>query len=151
MVYLADMARLELARHQAYHAADVTPLKVEDLSVIPAEQLQRTKFVFNPSVRLLDSPYPIVRIWDANQDECKSDETINLDSGAEKLCVYRFDYEVRVRELDQAAYCLLIALESGASLGEAMIKAAEVDSAKSCEENLALSIYEGFFVNIIEG
>ena len=151
MVYLADVARFELARHQAYHAEDTKPLKVEDLSVIPAEQLQQARFVFHPSVYLFDSPYPVLRIWDANQDECESDETINLDLGAVNLCVYRFDYEVRVRELNQAAYCLLIALESGASLGKAMIQATEVDSAKSCEENLALSICEGFFVNIIEG
>ena len=151
MTYLADVARVELAWHQAYHAADATPLWAEDLSVIPAEQLMQSRFILHPSVHLLNSPYPVLKIWNANQDEGKSDEVIDLDSGAVNICVSRLSYEVRLRELNQPAYRLLLALQSGASLEIAMIQAAEVDPAKSTEEVLALSICEGLFVNIIEG
>ena len=48
--YLADVARLELALRQAYHAADATPIAAEALGSLAPDQLMRTKLRFAPAV-----------------------------------------------------------------------------------------------------
>lgn len=61
--YLADVARLELARGAAYHAADAAPLDPEALRTAGP----RTRLRLHPSLRLLRSDWPVVAIWAANQ------------------------------------------------------------------------------------
>lgn len=63
--YLADVARLDLAMRQSYHAADAAPLPAEALS-IPPERLMGARLTLAPAARLLRSPYPIHAIYMAN-------------------------------------------------------------------------------------
>ncbi len=60
--YLADVARLDLALRQAYHAADAAPIDPARLSALPPERLLASRLVFAPAVRLVPSPYPLVAI-----------------------------------------------------------------------------------------
>jgi len=149
LAYLADVARVELAWHQAYHAEDAVDLSASDFSAVRPEQLSLAKLVLHPSVRLLESLYPVLQIWNANQDGNQNDERIDLDSGGVTLCVYRPRYDVYLRELDRATYTLLHTLQQSANLETAMCRAGESDSASTIPEKFAFCIQEGFFTKII--
>lgn len=64
--YLPDMARLELALRQSYHAADVPPAREDDLARLDPDSLMATELGLAPSVRLIRSDWPIYSIWMAN-------------------------------------------------------------------------------------
>lgn len=64
--YLADVARLELALREAYHAADAAPIDPACLAAVPPEALDGLRLQFAPPVRLVTSAYPILDIWRAN-------------------------------------------------------------------------------------
>ena len=64
--YMADVARIELARGQAYHAADadpITPQQIADAADDPAQ----SRLSLHPSVQVLHLSHPGVTIWAANQ------------------------------------------------------------------------------------
>ena len=65
--FLADVARLELARGRAYHAADALPLPAEEFAMLDANKLASTGVRLHPSTELLTSSFPIVSIWRAHQ------------------------------------------------------------------------------------
>ena len=64
--YLPDVARIELAVRQAYHAADATPLTGEDIGALPEADLPGLRFAAAPAAHLLASAYPAASIWQAN-------------------------------------------------------------------------------------
>lgn len=67
--YLADVARLEFAWLEAYHAADAPPLSAAALAALPPDDLAGACFVAHPAARLIASPYAIGAIWRAHQGE----------------------------------------------------------------------------------
>jgi putative DNA-binding protein len=66
--YLSDVARLEMARGRAYHAADATCVEPRAFAALRAERLADLRFEFHPSVSIIKSPYPVVSIWRVNDD-----------------------------------------------------------------------------------
>lgn len=66
--YLSDVARLEMARGRAYHAADAMPVEPRAFAALPPERLANLRFDFHPSVSIIKSPHPIVSIWKVNDD-----------------------------------------------------------------------------------
>jgi hypothetical protein len=74
--YLADVAALEAAIERVARAAD------------------------DSTMQLLQSPYPILRIWQLNQPGWSGDEGVSLDAGADHLRVYRVRGEVLIEALE---------------------------------------------------
>jgi len=66
--YLPDVARLEQAIRESYHAADVAPADTSGLATMPADQLMAQKFAFAPAMRMLRSRWPVYDIWRALPD-----------------------------------------------------------------------------------
>ncbi len=66
--YLGDVARLEMARGRAYHAADVVPLAAQTFTTVRADRLASTRVKVHPSVSIIGSRHPVYSIWYANQD-----------------------------------------------------------------------------------
>ncbi len=123
--YLGDIARLEWAWLQAYHAADRAPLSIQTLAEIPPEQLSALRFLMHPSFALLRSRWPVVSLWAAVRDQ---EDGPKLDmTRSEEAAVLRPGYDVMVQLLPHGGYEFLSALESGRSLGEAAQRAAEND------------------------
>lgn len=60
--YLPDVIRLEIARSQAYHAADVRPAGPAELARLDVAQLGTATIVSHPATRLLASPHPVATI-----------------------------------------------------------------------------------------
>lgn len=113
LVYLPDVARLEWARHRAFHAAEHAPLAIERLAAIPPEQYGQLQFRLHPSMQLIASDYPILRIWQVNQPEYAGDVAVNLTDGGVQLLVVRRVLEIVVEPLSTGDDTLLRAFAAG--------------------------------------
>ncbi len=127
--YLADVARLELAWHQVYHAADADPVLAADLAAIDRDRLPALRLHLHPASRLLRSDYPVDLIWRVNQPGFDGDTTLDLGRGGCFLLVIRPELSVEIRSLDAGAFAFLEALRGGATLGEAWHRATASDAA----------------------
>jgi hypothetical protein len=119
LVYLPDVARLEWAMSRAANADDAPPLDPRALTGLAPDERAGLRLTFHPSVTLLDSPWPIDRIWRANQPGADPRATIDLDTGGVRLEVRRIDDEVVLRTLDAGEYALRRALWARRTLGTA--------------------------------
>ena len=63
--YLADVARLELAIRQSYHAADSLPVAPEAFAAIPPDQLGALRLTLAPALRVVKSGWPLHDLWRA--------------------------------------------------------------------------------------
>ncbi len=64
--YLPDVARIERAWREAYHAAEAAALRAEDLAEIPGERAAALRLALHPSLRLVRSRFPALTIWRMN-------------------------------------------------------------------------------------
>lgn len=115
--FLPDLARLEWAVAEAFHAFDQPPLDPAHLSAIPPEEWERIRLVFQPSLRMVSSAWPILDIWEA-RDKPVSEVKINLVGRPQRVRVCRQAFQVHCELLDELQEAALRALLSGKSLGE---------------------------------
>lgn len=115
--YLADIARIEVARGDAYHAIDVEPVRPERFAQVAPRQLPRLKVLLHPSLTLLRSRFPVVSAWEVNQPG--SDGAIRCWTGEDAM-VFRPRYEVFVTRLAAGGFAFLSSLEAGAPLATAI-------------------------------
>ncbi|MDQ0396104.1 HvfC/BufC N-terminal domain-containing protein [Labrys monachus] len=131
--YLADVMRLEVARSQAYHAADNEPATLIDLQALDPESLGETRVVLHPAVRLLRSAFPAATIWQINA----GGEVRPVDDWAgEDVLVTRPALDVLVQVLPPGGYAFLAALGAG----ETLAAAAEAAFAAALDFNLAAAV-----------
>ncbi|WP_225027045.1 HvfC/BufC N-terminal domain-containing protein [Xinfangfangia pollutisoli] len=110
--YLPDVARLEQALRDSYHAADHRPA---DLGAIPPEALLGCRLRLAPSARLLRSAWPV-----------RSIRAAALQGGpspawrAEDVLVLRAGFDPEPHLLPPGGGAMLAALIGGATLGAAM-------------------------------
>ncbi|MDE3177447.1 MAG: putative DNA-binding domain-containing protein [Pseudomonadota bacterium] len=117
MPYLPDVAALENAWVEAYHAAEAAPLTLAALAEIAPERLERLRFRFHPAARWLRLATPAASIWAAHQGEGEPEPPAHWRP--EDALITRPDADVRVRVLPEGGYDLIAALQAGATLGEA--------------------------------
>jgi hypothetical protein len=120
--YLADVARLENAWVEAYHAADADPLGLDALTAIAPDGLEALRFRPHPAARLLGFAHPAASIWEASQGD--GEPRAPTVWAAEEALVTRPDADVFVRVLPPGGFAFAAALFSGATLGEAAALAA---------------------------
>jgi hypothetical protein len=115
--YLADVARLENAWVEAYHAAEDAPLAVGALAQIEPERFAELRFDFHPATRLLDSNHPVGSIWAGHQgpNPVRPPQTW----AGEATLVTRPHSDVLVRILPPHGFDFATALRWGATLSEA--------------------------------
>jgi hypothetical protein len=117
MPWLADVARLERAWLDAYHAADAEPLSPSALAAAPAERLADLVFTPHPAARIVRSRFAAVTILAANRSRDPFDK-INAGEPEDGL-ITRPGFEVEVRRLAAGGAELLSALIAGETLGVA--------------------------------
>ena len=122
--YLADVARLEWAWHEAWHAADRVPLEADAFAAFPVEAQASLRFALQPAARIVVSPWPVLAIWRGNQDDADSGApAIALDEVGDSVLVVRRGFEVGLHRLDDAEAAWLQALAAARPLGEAVAEA----------------------------
>ena len=75
------MARLEWALNTALHAEVRAPLDPAKLGGLAPYEVAQLTFQFDPSVTLLDSPWPIDQIWHVNQADEEVYAPADLNAG----------------------------------------------------------------------
>lgn len=60
--WAADLARLEMALREAYHAADAAPVEPRALGALPPEALAGTRLRLAPALRLVVSRWPVAAL-----------------------------------------------------------------------------------------
>ncbi|NDP38482.1 MAG: DUF2063 domain-containing protein [Rhodoferax sp.] len=136
--YLADVARLEMARVLAYHAADAPPIDPASLqgALADPQQLLSMRLVLHPSVHVMASPYAVFSLWAAHQGTlCIS--SVDADQ-PEAVLVFRHGLEVDTLALAPGPAQFLIALKRGDALAEAAHAAASLDREFDLTQTLAL-------------
>lgn len=118
--YLPDVARLEWAWHQAFHAAEAPAFDLARLGEVPAEQHAALRFALHPSARLLVSDYPVVRIFEINQEGHDGDTNVDLAEGGVRALIIRRGLTVYVEPLAAGEAELLAALAGQQLLGAAV-------------------------------
>lgn len=120
LAYLPDVASLEWAYHQVFHADGHPPLDRAALSRIPEDRYGELAFRLHPASRLLTSNYPILRIWQVNQEDYTGDQTVDLAEGGVRLLVIRRDnLDIEIHALEEGEFALLQTLAEGDSLATA--------------------------------
>lgn len=143
--YFADVARLEWAYQETLVAQDDGLLDPQSLASVAAEDYERIVLVPRASVRLIESRYPLLAIWKANQPDATADATaISLGDGPDRLAVIRRDNHVELRALASEAFELLQRFASGATLGEV----AEATAAQNRHQDFAATLRELFAMQI---
>ena len=111
MSFLIDLAHFELAREQAYFSEDILPFDFAPLGEIQAEDYDKLYFKLAPSVKLFDSPYPLMKLWAAGQADFPQDETVILDGVGAKIIVWRDGMDVCECVLTDNEYSFLMGCE----------------------------------------
>jgi hypothetical protein len=124
--YFADVARLEWGYQEVLVAADHPSFDLAALSSVSPDGYDSLVFRVHPALRLVESRYPVLAIWKANQPQAVQ-TSVSLDAGAARVLIIRREDHVELRELDAPAFELLAAFMRGATLGEAFELAADAD------------------------
>jgi hypothetical protein len=146
--YLADVARLEWALNVALHVEDAAPIAPGVLAQVFPSDVGRLAFRLNPSASWLQSPWPIDRIWRANQPEADLDALVDLAAGGVALEVRRLDDAPTLRPLAPAEFAFRSALGSGASLATAADTALRAEPRFDLTVALRALIEEGLLIGI---
>ena len=136
--YLADVARLEMTRVLAYHAADVPPIDPASLQAALAdpEQLMSMRVALHPSLHVMASPFAVFSLWAAHQGTtCIS--SVDPDKH-EAVLVARNGLEVDTLALAPGPAQFLLALKHGDALAESAYAAASLDGEFDLTQTLAL-------------
>ncbi|MGE0500102.1 MAG: DUF2063 domain-containing protein [Rhizobiaceae bacterium] len=113
--YLADVARIEVAWSNAYHAPDLPALDLAGLAAV-GEGLERKRLVLHPAAALIASKHPAGSIWAA---QLTDPVTPVKHRNPETVVVTRPDLDVGVRILPPCDARFAEALFANATLGEA--------------------------------
>ena len=149
MPWLADVARIERAWLDAYHAADAEPLAPQALASIPPERLADTVLTPHPATRIVRSRFPAVTIFAAN----RSDGPVGRIEATEPedALVTRPGLEVIVRRLPPGGAVFLTRLIAGEPLGAAAAAALADSPAFDLSANIAGMLEAGAFTAIRQG
>ena len=143
---LVDVARLENAWVEAYHAEDASVASVGELAALSPDSVPGARIVFHPAARLLRFATPAASVWASAQN---SEHPAALIEGPEDALITRPDCDVRVRVLPPLAYDFALQLRDGATLIEAA--AAMNDPAFDFGTHLVGLVESGAVASIIPG
>ncbi len=142
--YLADVARIELYWTCAYHAEEQPALTPAQIEMITPEAFGEICLSPHPALYQVASPYPVYRIWLANQsDDCQ--ETLDLASGGEQVVINRAGIDVTVTPWEGAEFAMLSGLVNGTNVTQAYLAAVEVKPDFDLSQFLSQHLFDGTF------
>jgi hypothetical protein len=109
--------------------------------------VEEATLTLHPSLSVVRSPYPVVKIWQLAMREC-GDETTTLPANGEDALVARPRMVVEVRRLPEGGADFVLALQRGVSLHDAAMAAVAVAPEVDLEANLAGLMVSGVIVGI---
>lgn len=149
--YLADIARLEIARVQAHHAADAEPVSAEHVSMAisiatKSKRMGELALVCHPSVTTISSAFAMVSLWAAHQGSGSLDQ-VDV-SKPEAAIVLRQFLDVLVLHAPRGAVRFLESARKGSNLGDSAASAAKADPAFDVTATLTLLLAHGALTSL---
>ena len=114
--FLPDLARLELAFHDLFHAPQHTSLEAAELAATP--DLASSRLRFGDAVRMLGFDSRVYRLFQHRSDETPPDLS-GIDT-PEHVLLFKQGDEVRARVVDAATARGLEAMAAGATVEQAL-------------------------------
>jgi len=125
--YLADVARLEWLCEESLLAAEHAALDMERLRGVAPSAYGALRFEVHPALRLFESPFPALRIWEANVASDAEPEPIDLGAGADCLAITRVRLKLAFHRLSRGEFSFLDSLRGGDDFSEAIERAGACD------------------------
>lgn len=144
--YLADVARLEMLRVQAYHAADAASVSPAALALLLStpERLPGARFALHPSLRHMDTPYAVVSLWAAHQADDVDTALATLDTARqESALVIRVGLDVEIHRIATGTAAFIRHLDDGLGLADAAGRAMAADPTFVLADALGLLVGAG--------
>jgi hypothetical protein len=149
--YLADVARLELLRVQAWHAADADAVTPQRVAAVMADMdgLPEARLTLHPALFLLASAHAVVSLWAAHQAESPALALAAVDPAqAETALVCRNGLDVEIRRIDPGEAAFIGGLQQGRSFAAAAAQAMAIDGSFDPVPTLALLMRAGAITGI---
>ncbi len=138
--YLADIARLEWAYHRAFHARDQAPLNLQGLQGNTSEALLQCVFTLPESHCLLQSSYPVDKIWQAHQTAPIN--TLHINTHPRYFYIFRNSYSIHIDRLTQQQWKFLTLIEQQQTFEQVCEK---LDDNANITELLSFSLQSHWF------
>ena len=119
--YLPDVAKVELAIRQSYHAEDAEAVDPQALGAIDPEKLMEIRLRIAPAVRTITSDFPIHAVYRANTSSNAPKPVMQ----AESILITRAGYDPQIHLLNAAGAACVEALRTGQTLGHALASSDE--------------------------
>ncbi len=120
--YLTELARLEWLLSEAFHAFDETAFDHAQMARIAPEAWEETRIFFQPSVRLFESDWPVLTLWQERGIETIQEFQV---AAPQQVLIGRRGTQVRCEILAPFQYALIEGLLSGQTLGKVCERLAE--------------------------
>lgn len=146
--YLADVARIERAWTEAYHAAEAFALDPATLARFPPRETPWLRIRLHPSVRIVCSRFPALTIWRMNVAG-GTPAPVDLEASGEDILVARPDVEVEVRALPDGGAAFVSALGDGRTVLEASEAAFAASIRFDVLDNLAGLLHAGVITDVL--
>ena len=114
--YLPDVAKVELAIRQSYHAGDTDAVDPQALGAIDPDKLMEVRLRIAPAVRTVISDFPVHAIYRANTDPDAPKPVMQ----AEAVLITRPGFDPQLHPINAAGAACVEALKSGQTLGHAL-------------------------------
>lgn len=147
--YLGDVARMEWLAHRAHFAEDARTFDRSWLTSLEPERLQQLRPQLAAACALLESDWPLGRIWTIHQDGYQGEFEIDLGAGPDRILVYRRGWRVRVRSLAPGEFSFLVSALRGESLGAALEAGVGADAGFDPSTTLARCIDDQVITNLV--
>jgi hypothetical protein len=149
--YLADVARLEMLRVHAYHAADAATVAPEEIGLLLStpERVPETRFTLQASLRILTSPHAAVSLWAAHQVDDVGSALAEVDTTQpESALIVRVGLDVEITRITTGTATFIRHLQEGLGLGAAGEQALAIDARFDVANALGLLLRSGAITGI---
>jgi hypothetical protein len=119
--YLPDVARLDQAMRESYHAANSEPLPDAEFQRLIGGDIAGLRLKLAPSVRLVRSIWPLQSIWAATAEGGATPQP-----GAETALVLRPQFDPRPHRISETDGAFVQALLDEMTLGQSLDEAGEM-------------------------
>jgi hypothetical protein len=144
--YLADVARIERAWTEAYHAPEASPIDRTVFTAIAPDQLPTMRLTLHPSLRVVRSQFPVLTIWQMNVADGVPGP-VDFAVGGEDALVVRPLADVEVRSIPKGSLEFIRVLAEGRSLLAALEAAMIANPRFDLSANLADLMHAGALVD----
>ncbi len=166
LAYLPDVARLEWAWHRAFHSPDPASVVRQQLVHIDPADYATLRLRMHPSARLINSPWPVLRIWEAHQ-QSGDPGPIDIDQGGEsadgaslhrdprlgpigeQMLIIRRGLEVIVERLSAGEHAFLFSLTCREPLVSACEAALTADPAADIPALLNRAVEKNILIDLV--